>query len=124
MIDKLYWVEFRQNNSGGYFIRNGEVSDVVFIQGKSVGDIEDISEGILSPHSDYCECCGGRWRTWVDESDLTGEPTNYYTNIKDSLSLFEGEGYATLHYRNGDVRYVKQHENNYSEILECPEEVL
>ena len=124
MSDKLYWVEFRQNNSGGYFIRNGEVSDVVFIQGKSVEDIERIAESILSSHSDYCECCGGRWYMWVDESCLTDEPSNYETPLKEELDTFDSDGYATLHFHNGEVRYVKNHCGEYAELEVYPEDVL
>ena len=72
----------------------------------------------------YCECCGERWSTWVDESDLTDEPSYYETPLKEELDTFNSDGYATLHFHNGEVRYVKNHYGEYAELEVCPEEML
>ena len=115
-MSDLKWINYSQNNSGGYIIQNKEVSELVCIQGEGLEQIKSKAESLFADYCEYCERCGERWIMWVDESDLEFEPTCYGESIKDSLSLFHKRGYATLHFHNGDVRYVKKHEGDYVEL--------
>lgn len=123
-MSNLKWINFNKNNSGGYFIQNEEVSALVCVQGKGLEQIKRKAESLFSGNDSYCECCGERWSTWVDESDLTDEPSYYETPLKEELGTFNRDGYATLHFNNGEVRYVKNHCGEYAELEVCPEEVL
>ena len=62
----LRWFEYRQNNSGGSFVSNDEVSHFVFIQAESTDAANKKAEevGIYFDGCDKgwdCDCCGDRW---------------------------------------------------------------
>lgn len=121
-MNNLKWVSFNQNNSGGYYIQNEDVSALVCIQGKSLEQIKRKAESLFSGNDSYCECCGERWSTWVDEDDMMDEPYYYDTPLKDSFDEYGNGSYATLHFHNGEVRYVNQHEGDYVENEVCPDD--
>lgn len=121
-MSNLKWVSFNQNNSGGYYIQNEDVSALVCIQGKSLAQIKRKAESLFSGNDSYCECCGERWGTWVDEDDMMDEPYYYNKPLKDSFDTYDNGSYATLHFHNGEVRYVKKHEGDYVELEVCPDD--
>ncbi|MGM8141826.1 DUF7296 family protein [Enterococcus italicus] len=50
-----------QNNSGGYFIDNEDVSVFVAVEGHDETDADLRFTSIIEPYSSYCPCCGERW---------------------------------------------------------------
>ena len=121
-MNNLKWISFNQNNSGGYYIQNEDVSALVCIQGKSLDQIKRKAESLFSGNDSYCECCGERWSTWVDEGDMMDEPYYYDKPLKELFDAYGDESYATLHLHNGEVRYVKKHEGDYVELEVRPDE--
>ena len=63
MSKKFYTIS--QNNSGGYFIQNDYVDYYVSVQANSAYEAEKLLENIVEDHSDYCDCCGTRWSTYL-----------------------------------------------------------
>ena len=104
---KLKWYHFRQNNSGGYFIENEIVGEDVFIQAHSAKEAVHIADKLFEGYSEYCDCCGERWYTWLDEDDGYDVPTKYRTPISEGYETFGKGGYAVLHWYNGLVDKVK-----------------
>lgn len=69
LFAKTYgWYEFRQNNSGGSFHTNDDVSVEVLIQAASSGEADIKAEEIgiyfdgVEEGRD-CDCCGNRWHS-------------------------------------------------------------
>lgn len=52
----------RQNNSGGYFIDNEDVSVFVAVEGHGKKDAYNRFKSIVAPYSFFCPCCGERWK--------------------------------------------------------------
>lgn len=50
-----------QNNSGGYFIDNEDVSVFVAVEGYDKTDAYNRFKTIIKPYSSWCPCCGERW---------------------------------------------------------------
>lgn len=103
---QLKWWDFHQNNSGGYFIKNSEVDEIVLIQAYNADEANKKAFKIFEDHSSYCSCCGKRWSyTYEDgcsEPSVYGEPLDEY-------EFFEKDSAALLYYHNGMViRYTKE----------------
>lgn len=106
-VGELKWWGFKQNNSGGYFIQNGAVDELVFIQARSFAEAMNISNKIFEDNSDYCECCGPRWSI-SDEKEGSLEPEMFGEPLE-SFKFYSKNGAAILHYHNGSaVRYTKE----------------
>lgn len=102
----LKWYTMRQNNSGGYFIRNNEVRDTVIIQALSPEDAESRAERIICGNDHYCECCGERWHTWFSDEDGYEVPSLYGNPIDESRSGSFCHD-AVLYYFDGTKRFYK-----------------
>lgn len=102
----LKWYTMRQNNSGGYFIRNNEVRDTVIVQASSPEDAESRAESIICGNDYYCECCGERWHTWFSEGDGEEVPSLYGKPI-DELDRESFRYDAVLYYFDGTKRFYK-----------------
>lgn len=50
-----------QNNSGGYFIDNKDVAQVVTVEANTNYEAQRLLENITNDYGEYCECCGFRW---------------------------------------------------------------
>lgn len=112
METKFY--NFNQNNSGGYFDDDENVSQFVIIEAHSPKEANTIAEtmGIYFDGCDKgvdCECCGDRWGE-LDEYDkgyseplIYGKPVTMY---KPSLTK-EGQNYCIVHYLNGNKTVYK-----------------
>ena len=80
---KLLWFEFSQNNSGGYYVEDDDVCEVVYIQAHTASEAIEKARRFCN-NSDSCACCGDRWSFWVDDNDGTvipmhyGEPLEFY----------------------------------------------
>lgn len=99
---RLLWFHFRQNNSGGYFIDDEMVCEDVFIQAVNAAEVRAKAEELFDSRSEYCECCGERWYTEVDESDGHPQPTKYGEVLFDLAPIYFGRK-AKLNYIDGHV---------------------
>jgi len=88
---------FSQNNTGGSFEVNGQVSHYVIIEAKSAdeanwraSDRADIYFDGCDAHMD-CPCCGDRWYT-SEESEGTEHPEIYGEDIATFREKKDGFG--------------------------------
>lgn len=101
----LKWWCFNQNNSGGYFIKNKDVLEVVFIQATTEDEVRGLAEDIFCGYEEYCECCGERWSTgYIGAGEDT--PMIYGEKLIDVEKTFYRE-YAVLYSHNGDRAYYE-----------------
>ena len=89
---------FKQNNSGGYFIKNDEVSCYVIIEAITPEDAKNKAESIFEPHSEYCSCCGPRWDTDMEWVDYYNEPPE----LKPDMFIERDE--AIIYYIDGSKK--------------------
>lgn len=104
---------YRQNNSGGSFDINDEVTLYVIIEADSADNADEIAEtkGIyfygIEAGSD-CSCCGDRWSTqWADDGTVV--PEIYGENIKlykDMTWLKSGEPLVHVYFAD-NTKYTK-----------------
>src|SRR5574343_1142735 len=99
---------YDQNNSGGSFVINKNVTQYVIVEADSADDANDRAEQVgvyfdgVQNEMD-CECCGDRWyRAW---SDGDGLPMIYGNSPENHRSMFvnKGEVYARVFYKNGRI---------------------
>jgi hypothetical protein len=105
---------FRQNNSGGHFVRNKNVDGTVIIEADDeksaiyrayeVGIyFNGVSEGM------DCECCGDRWSEPYDDGDEV--PSHYSTPLSlEDVSETKNPRVHTvvIHYQDGRVVYTNE----------------
>ncbi len=110
---ELRWFNYRQNNSGGSFVKNDDVSINVVIQATSLKEANRIAEDRAGVYFDGvrkgydCSCCGDRWyRPW--EEDGMEIPTTFVTiedwaedTAQDSWEPKSGESAVILYYADG-----------------------
>lgn len=69
---------YEQNNSGGSYKKDSQVTKFVTIEAESAKEADEIAEEIGIRFDEGCECCGPRWFSAYGEGDLTpliyGEP--------------------------------------------------
>ena len=101
MTLELKWYEFRQNNSGGYYIRGDFVSDVVFIQAESYSKADEILAEMVDREEawEYCECCGERWCSYYNEGSEF--PKHLGKPVSEGVDLYDKSGYILFHGFNG-----------------------
>ncbi|HEM3569543.1 TPA: hypothetical protein U1317_001199 [Streptococcus suis] len=94
---QTYFYVFDQNNSGGYFVIDENVSDTLVIEAHSEKEAADRLLKIINQKPEYtafCPCCGSRWypehpdvytRYWVTdeqkqefEEESNGRQAMYY----------------------------------------------
>ena len=83
----MKWYTIDQNNSGGYFIQNDDVSQYVSVQAESEELALERLYEITEDYSEYCDCCGERWSfygievgdspTYYEESLFSSKPSPY-----------------------------------------------
>jgi hypothetical protein len=132
LFEKTYeWYEYRQNNSGGSFIQNDDVSITVLIQAASTKEADTKAEDIgiyfdgCSDGRD-CDCCGDRWnRAWdamdsfVTHKDFRS-PRVEHTNVRDyAQALADNDTWAgnkppvIIYFADGTVeRFYKTKKGN------------
>lgn len=104
-VEGALWYEYDQNNSGGYFIRDDLVSDlvsdVVFVQAVSLVQANDVMSELVDKSNawSYCECCGERWSFYNDRGYEV--PTRYGKEVSKGVDLYEKNGYILFHGLNG-----------------------
>lgn len=102
----MKWFYFSQNNSGGNFVENDVVCEMVFIQARSAREAVNMADNLFEPYSDYCPCCGPRWSTdYIEDADGHDVPTVYEKPLSETEASFFREK-AILHYADGKVERV------------------
>ena len=101
---------YDQNNSGGGFIVNDDVTYNVIIEADSADEANAKAEdvGIYfdgCETGDDCPCCGDRWyAAWRDEGDATpmiyGKPVEEH----DEMWAKDNEPWAHVYYKDGTKR--------------------
>lgn len=96
----LLWFSYRQNNSGGYYVRDENVDEWVFVQALNRKEADARAEMFLD-NSDSCPCCGDRWYFgWDDDEPGDLEPMIYGEPV--SRPMESGREYAyVLHFADG-----------------------
>lgn len=89
-----------QNNSGGYFIVNDNVSEFVIIEANSVVEAIKRAKNITRDYMSYCSCCGERWEYDFEINDGFPKPSIWDEPIK------EGDGGIRIHYLDGRIEKI------------------
>ena len=100
--------EYNQNNSGGGFDVNDNVTYSVIIEADSADEADRKAEEIgIYFDDDYdidCECCGTRWsRAWGDGEET---PSIFGNPVEDHEEYWskDGQPYAYVYYKDGTKR--------------------
>jgi hypothetical protein len=100
---------YDQNNSGGGFIVDDEVTYNVIIEADSADEANRKAEEIgiyFDDNYEYdCSCCGTRWsRAWSNDGDA--EPEIYGKPVAEYKEYWakEGEPWAHVYYKDGTKR--------------------
>lgn len=95
----MKWFTFVQNNSGGYFVKNDDVCEVVCIEAESKELAIAKAESIMD-NSDSCPCCGDRWTTWLPDSY---DVPSYYGDPIETCEEKWNRKNARLHHADGRI---------------------
>ena len=91
-----------QNNSGGYFIQNNNVDQLVCVEAKNAEVATKILQNIVEGYSDYCECCGERWYISLDDNYCTYFINDGYgCDISEKIDVSEYRQNIIIHYMDG-----------------------
>ena len=99
--------EYDQNNSGGGFIVNDDVTYNVIIEADSADEADRRAEEIGIYFDDNyevdCECCGTRW-SYAYSGEKT--PMIYGKPVEDHNEIWanDGEPWAHVYYKDGTKR--------------------
>ena len=93
-----------QNNSGGYFIDNKDVAQVVIVEANTNYEAQRLLEDITKDYGEYCECCGFRWDLdfgifGIQEGKE--QPCLYDIPIREYLSGNAWYNHIIVYYLNG-----------------------
>lgn len=100
---------FSQNNSGGSFVQDENISHYVIIEASSAAEANSLAEGkglYFDGSSGDCPCCGNRWsEAWSCEGDDV--PSIYETPVAEYRASygFMSEYETVVHYLSGKVEY-------------------
>lgn len=101
----MKWFTYDQNNSGGYFIDNDEVTHMICVQAENADAANAKAEEITKEYGEYCECCGERW--YINEVDGDGfDVPSHYGEPLSSSQPSHYRKYAVLHFASGEMRKV------------------
>ena len=95
LTTKFY--EFDQNNSGGFFDIDDNVTHRVIIEAHSEDEAISIFEPMIEGQSSSCDCCGDRWSLWTREIDLDSYKEKGYS------------AYVYTHYKDYEERWFKMY---------------
>lgn len=104
------FADFRQNNSGGYFIVNEEkgIGHYIIVEGIDSEDIKRRFEEITEDFSEYCSCCGERWCSYIVDEDLTPNPTIYGKPVEEYKNDYIKDFFIFIHYIDGSIEKIKK----------------
>lgn len=97
---------YAQNNSGGYFIDNDDVSHLICVQAENSEIANTRAEQITEPYDEYCSCCGIRWYIAERDDDGADVPSEYGMPLSESEASYYRQT-AVLHFANGEKRKVR-----------------
>ena len=103
-MSDLKWYEYDQNNSGGYFIEDDMVCEVVFIQAKNYQEANSISDQLFGGRDSFCSCCGERWSHVYGEDEGYSEPHHYGDPVSECEAGTFRKKYV-LHYYDRTVEF-------------------
>lgn len=109
---------YRQNNSGGYFIKNEDVDVFVIVEGSGHEDIQRRANKIFKNHSEYCSCCGERWLTDISWDNLDSKPMIYGESVYRVKDNYYKGNKAIIYYENGEKETVVIKEEEVKRDLE------
>lgn len=99
---------FGQNNSGGSFVQDENISHYVIIEASSAAEADKLAEskGLYFDGEGDCPCCGNRWsNAWYDEGDdvpsIYEKPVTEYRASYGFMSEYE----TVVHYLSGKIEY-------------------
>lgn len=98
------FLTYHQNNSGGYYMIDDNVKHYVIIEGYDLWQIEAFANKILEDYRNYCPCCGERWSSYFDETNLTDDPMIYGESVYDYKSFWTEQ--AIIYYLDGTKEIV------------------
>jgi len=111
--------EFRQNNSGGYFDVNDNVSVLVIIEAETPQQALDKFDELIKNASGSCPCCGDRWNYILEDVESIELKDNQTIEQYADTALYESYKHSPrviLHYLNGEKRKFYHHQDiNYKE---------
>lgn len=116
---------FDQNNSGGYFIRDDNFCELVFIEAIDKQDaVSTLMEKLGAEDHGWCGCCGERWSTWGLEG--LSQPLEYSSKLKEKVHIYEFpkdscQSEAIIHYLDGTVERVVFSESGYENKIQNAE---
>jgi hypothetical protein len=108
-LTNLNWYRFDQNNPGGSFEVDENVSHIVYIQASSAKSANNRADDIYGMYFDGvesgrdCSCCGSRWYR-ADERDIVTDIDKDIQNYM-RYGLFsgnDGDHVAVMYYANGN----------------------
>lgn len=108
-----FWT-YMQNNSGGYFHVNEDVSQFVIIEAPDVKRANAIAQTVgiyFDGHGD-CSCCGNRWSEEWDEEEGKDVPEIFGEPARDfKTASYLGDYFCTIHYLDGAKEQFKVKRN-------------
>jgi hypothetical protein len=112
---KTNFYEFSQNNSGGYFDINSEVTHRMLIEALNPKHAESIMETLTENQSPSCSCCGDRWSLRSpDVVELDKYAENGFTVSVSSWDKFAEKTWLKKYGSLNIVEQPKWVENRYS----------
>jgi len=91
---------YSQNNSGGYYVQDGVVDQVVVVEADNADDADSRAskKGVFSYH--YCDCCGPRFCGQYDKA-------KGFRSVKAAVadSWMQSPG-VVVHFKDGRVEKV------------------
>lgn len=110
--------QFRQNNSGGSYDIDDDISSNVVVEGVDSDDcyqraqkIGIYFDGVLKGQD--CDCCGDRWYGG-DEITFSLDHANEVLTQDYSTFRFD-HNVTVIHYLNGDRKYIVNFESQFVE---------
>lgn len=75
----------------------------LIIEAVNVDDAINKMYDITEDYSEYCECCGERWSSWIDDDDGKDEPMVYGKKVKEERPDSWPGGSTIIYYYDGTV---------------------
>lgn len=112
-----------QNNSGGSFIQDDNVDQIVIIEADTAKEAEEYLDDLVNMNGyndNSCPCCGDNFYVGFYEGDASDHPKTPYGEdlIVSKLEGFSAyySRFAVIHYKNGQKKRYDRLENTWMEI--------
>ena len=113
-FQNLKWFEFRQNNSGGVFVADKNLSVHVYIEATTPAAANQRAQelGIYFDGFGDCPCCGNRWcEVWEGDEGESFEELGFYAWKQQKIfpwgltETYDKDAGAVFHFADGRVMY-------------------